>query len=166
MVLKKGRFGQFFACTGYPDCKTTKQIGGRSRRKPMCRSTRSARKCGKQPGAEVRALRRVHGLQQLPEVQVRQAEDHRREVPEVPRARSSSALQARQDVLRLQPLSRLRFRRLGQADPGEVSGMRQSLPDREVAEGGPVAQCPNPECKYKRELPKPENVEELAGKSA
>jgi DNA topoisomerase-1 len=28
MVLKKGRFGTFFACTGYPDCKTTKQIGG------------------------------------------------------------------------------------------------------------------------------------------
>ena len=28
MVLKKGRFGQFLACTGYPDCKTTKQIGG------------------------------------------------------------------------------------------------------------------------------------------
>ena len=28
MVLKKGRFGTFFACTGYPDCKTTKAIGG------------------------------------------------------------------------------------------------------------------------------------------
>jgi len=27
MVLKKGRFGQFFACTGYPDCKTTKPVG-------------------------------------------------------------------------------------------------------------------------------------------
>jgi DNA topoisomerase-1 len=28
MVLKKGRFGTFYACTGYPDCKTTRQIGG------------------------------------------------------------------------------------------------------------------------------------------
>src|SRR5580704_16501057 len=28
MVLKKGRFGQFYACSGYPDCKTTKPIGG------------------------------------------------------------------------------------------------------------------------------------------
>jgi len=28
MVLKKGRFGQFHACSGYPDCKTTKPIGG------------------------------------------------------------------------------------------------------------------------------------------
>jgi DNA topoisomerase-1 len=33
MVLKKGRFGQFYACSGYPDCKTTKQIGG-SQKKP------------------------------------------------------------------------------------------------------------------------------------
>ena len=28
MVLKKGRFGTFYACTGYPDCKTTKPVGG------------------------------------------------------------------------------------------------------------------------------------------
>jgi DNA topoisomerase-1 len=27
MVLKKGRFGTFLACSGYPDCKTTKQLG-------------------------------------------------------------------------------------------------------------------------------------------
>ena len=27
MVLKRGRFGQFLACTGYPDCKTTRKIG-------------------------------------------------------------------------------------------------------------------------------------------
>jgi DNA topoisomerase-1 len=33
MVLKKGRFGTFLACTGYPDCKTTKQIGG-TQKKP------------------------------------------------------------------------------------------------------------------------------------
>jgi DNA topoisomerase-1 len=32
MVLKKGRFGTFFACSGYPDCKTTKQIGGEQRK--------------------------------------------------------------------------------------------------------------------------------------
>ncbi|MFB3778314.1 MAG: type I DNA topoisomerase [Bryobacteraceae bacterium] len=31
MVLKKGRFGQFYACSGYPDCKTTKPIGGQQR---------------------------------------------------------------------------------------------------------------------------------------
>jgi len=34
MVLKKGRFGQFLACTGYPDCKTTKQLGASQQKKP------------------------------------------------------------------------------------------------------------------------------------
>jgi DNA topoisomerase-1 len=35
MVLKKGRFGQFFACSGYPECKTTKQIAaGAAQKKP------------------------------------------------------------------------------------------------------------------------------------
>jgi DNA topoisomerase I len=45
MVLKKGRFGQFYACSGYPDCKTTKQIGGEQRKDvpleekcPQCQS--------------------------------------------------------------------------------------------------------------------------------
>jgi DNA topoisomerase-1 len=45
MVLKKGRFGSFFACSGYPDCKTTKQIGGAQRKDqpldekcPQCQS--------------------------------------------------------------------------------------------------------------------------------
>ena len=41
MVLKKGRFGQFFACSGYPDCKTTKQIGGEHAK--TLRSKRNAR---------------------------------------------------------------------------------------------------------------------------
>ncbi len=31
MVLKKGRFGQFWACSGYPDCKTTKPINGQQK---------------------------------------------------------------------------------------------------------------------------------------
>ena len=32
MVLKKGRFGTFYACSGYPDCKTTKQLGGEQKK--------------------------------------------------------------------------------------------------------------------------------------
>src|SRR5437764_7396573 len=26
MALKRGRFGQFMACTGYPECKTTRRL--------------------------------------------------------------------------------------------------------------------------------------------
>jgi DNA topoisomerase-1 len=28
MVLKSGRYGPFFSCSGYPDCKTIRKIGG------------------------------------------------------------------------------------------------------------------------------------------
>jgi DNA topoisomerase-1 len=35
MVLKKGRFGQFYACSGYPDCKTTKQLGGAQKKQDV-----------------------------------------------------------------------------------------------------------------------------------
>jgi len=35
MVLKKGRFGTFYACSGYPDCKTTKQIGGTQKKQDV-----------------------------------------------------------------------------------------------------------------------------------
>jgi DNA topoisomerase-1 len=35
MVLKKGRFGQFLACSGYPDCKTTKQLGAAQQQKDV-----------------------------------------------------------------------------------------------------------------------------------
>ncbi len=45
MVLKKGRFGTFYACTGYPDCKTTKQIGG-AQKKPDQKLDELCPECG------------------------------------------------------------------------------------------------------------------------
>ena len=45
MVLKKGRFGTFFACTGYPDCKTTKPIGG-TQKKPDVQLEEKCPNCG------------------------------------------------------------------------------------------------------------------------
>ena len=45
MVLKKGRFGTFYACSGYPDCKTTKQIGG-AQKKPDVPLEEKCPQCG------------------------------------------------------------------------------------------------------------------------
>ena len=47
-----------------------------------------------------------------------------------------------QDLLRLQPLSRLQVRRLGQAGAGEVPGVRQPVHDRKVAQGRPGLAVP------------------------
>ena len=32
MVIKWGRYGKFLACSGYPECKNTRQIAGERRR--------------------------------------------------------------------------------------------------------------------------------------
>ena len=46
MVLKKGRFGQFYACSGYPECKTTKPLGGQQK-KPDQPLEEKCPQCGK-----------------------------------------------------------------------------------------------------------------------
>ena len=48
MALKRGRFGQFLACTGYPECKTTRKIAqaGRAPKKPDVILNETCPKCG------------------------------------------------------------------------------------------------------------------------
>ena len=45
MTLKRGRFGTFFACTGYPDCKTTKPVD-REANKPDVPLDEKCPQCG------------------------------------------------------------------------------------------------------------------------
>jgi DNA topoisomerase-1 len=50
MALKRGRFGQFLACTGYPECKTTRKIlasGGSVPKKPDVILDETCPQCGK-----------------------------------------------------------------------------------------------------------------------
>ncbi len=87
MVLKRGRFGQFMACTGYPDCKTTRRLD-QGKRVPdipleeMCPKVRDP-----QSDDPPRPLRRVHLLQRISRLQIREAEFHRREMPALQRWR-------------------------------------------------------------------------------
>jgi len=46
MVLKKGRFGTFYACSGYPDCKTTKRIGASEQKKADVPLEEKCPQCG------------------------------------------------------------------------------------------------------------------------
>ncbi len=47
MTLKRGRFGQFLACTGYPDCKTTRRLG-QTEKKPDVPLDENCPRCGSQ----------------------------------------------------------------------------------------------------------------------
>jgi DNA topoisomerase-1 len=48
MALKRGRFGQFLACTGYPECKTTRKIaaGGKAPKRPDVPLDETCPQCG------------------------------------------------------------------------------------------------------------------------
>jgi DNA topoisomerase-1 len=47
MALKRGRFGQFYACTGYPDCKTTRKIAAdKTAKRPTVILDEACPQCG------------------------------------------------------------------------------------------------------------------------
>ena len=117
MVVKRGRFGQFLACTGYPECKTTRKLittgGGLKAAKPDQILDEKCPRCDSNLVIKQGPLRRIHGVHEVSRVQVREAQEHRREVPEQRRRRHRRAQVApRQGVLRLQQLSRLRVHAL------------------------------------------------------
>jgi len=62
MVLKKGRFGTFFACSGYPDCKTTK-ADWRHAEEAGCHAGRKMPAVRQITWSRSTAVRRIHGLQ-------------------------------------------------------------------------------------------------------
>ena len=68
MVLKKGRFGPFLACTNYPECKVTKRLvrgeGGKLQVE-SCPHRREVPRVHQGPHVAPRPLRRLHRLQQL-----------------------------------------------------------------------------------------------------
>ena len=48
MVLKRGRYGQFLACSGYPDCKTTRPLDRRGRLSEPTPLAENCPECGGQ----------------------------------------------------------------------------------------------------------------------
>ncbi len=47
MALKRGRFGQFLACTGYPECKTTRRLDASGQKQPDVQLTETCPQCGR-----------------------------------------------------------------------------------------------------------------------
>ena len=90
MVLKKGRFGQFFACSGYPDCKTTKQLGEAQKPKDVPLDEKCPQ-CGNNLVMKYGRFGEFMACSNYPDLQIRQAEDDWREVPELLRGRGGGA---------------------------------------------------------------------------
>ena len=115
MVLKKGRFGTFYACSGYPDCKTTKRIGEARERKPDVAARREVPAVRQPPGAQAAAASASSPpAATIPTCKYVKQKTIGVTCPQLRRGRDRrAALQARQDFLRLQPLPGVRLRGLG-----------------------------------------------------
>ena len=142
MVLKKGRFGQFLACSGYPDCKTTKQLGAAQQQKDVPLEEKCPN-CGNHLIKKFGRYGEFVACSNYPTCKFVKQKTIGVKCPncsegEVVERRSKRG----QDILRLQSLSRLRFRRLGQTDCREVSAVRRQLHDRKILEGWSVRAMP------------------------
>jgi len=124
-----------------PTARRPSRLAARSGSRTCC-SKRSARFAitSSRPN---RPLWRVHGLLELPGVQVRAPEDDGRSLPQVRYRRTGrAALQARQDVLRVQPLPGVRLRGLVETNRRALPELRVHVPAREVPEVGSLRGVP------------------------
>ena len=130
MIIKVGRFGPFLACTGYPECKHTKDIArsGEDATSEQAgdESTRGLRNLRQANGHEARAFRAVPRLHRLPGMQ-RQEErpqGDRRALPEVQRPAGGTAKQAR-GLLRMLELPDMQVHRELASPAPAVPGMQR-----------------------------------------
>ena len=151
MVLKKGRFVQFYACSGYPDCKTTKQIGGEQRRDvpleekcPQCGST-LVKKYGRY--GEFVACSNYPKCKYVKQKTIGVACPNCSE-GEVVERRSKRG----RTFYGCNRYPDCDFVAWGKPIPEKCPECGSSYLIEKYLKAGPVAQCPNSECKYKHPL--------------
>ncbi|HYL35040.1 MAG TPA: type I DNA topoisomerase [Bryobacteraceae bacterium] len=153
MVLKKGRFGQFYACSGYPDCKTTKQIGGEQKKSdvpleekcPQCGSNLVLKQgrfgeftaCSNYPKCKF-VKQKTIGVP-CPNCSQGQVVERRSK-----RGKTFYGCSRYPDC---------DFVAWGKPMAEKCPECGSSYLVEKWLKAGPVAQCPNAECKYKRPLP-------------
>ncbi|MGI9075110.1 MAG: type I DNA topoisomerase [Bryobacteraceae bacterium] len=151
MVLKKGRFGQFYACSGYPDCKTTKQIGGEQRKDvpleevcPQCGSN-LVKKLGRY--GEFVACSNYPKCKYVKQKTIG--------VP-CPNCSEGEVVERRskrgKTFYGCNRYPECDFVAWGRPIPEKCPDCGSSYLIEKYLKAGAVAQCPNPECKYKHPL--------------
>jgi len=164
MVLKKGRFGQFLACSGYPDCKTTRQLGEAQKPKDVPLDEKCPQ-CGNQMMKKYGRYGEFVACSNYPDCKYVKQKTIGVKCPncsegEVVERRSKRG----KTFYGCSRYPDCDFVAWGKPIPERCPECGGSYLIEKYLKAGPVAQCPNAECKYKRPLeqaPAPQPVEEL-----
>ena len=154
MVLKRGRFGQFMACTGYPDCKTTRRLD-QGKRVPDIPLDEPCPKCGRNLMIRHGRYGEFTACSGYPECKfVKQnfigvkcplCKDG--ELVEK-KARKGNTFYGCSNY------PKCKFTSANKPIAGEVPELRQRISwSRSILKAGPVIACPNKECDYERDAP-------------
>jgi len=151
MVLKKGRFGQFFACTGYPDCKTTRPVGA-PERKPDVALEEKCPQCGHNLVVKHGRFGEFTACGDYPSASTSSRRPSASPARPASRARSSSAAASA-----ARPSTAATATPTATLSPGPSRWPKPapSAPTPTWSKSGskrPTLQCPNADCKFKRVL--------------
>jgi DNA topoisomerase-1 len=154
MVLKKGRFGQFYACSGYPDCKTTKQIGGAQKKDvPL---DEKCPQCGNNLVQKFGRFGEFTACSNYPTCKY--VKQKTIGVP-CPNCSQGEVVERRskrgKTFYGCNRYPDCDFVAWGKPIPEQCPNCSSPYLIEKWLKAGPVAQCPNAECKFKKELPKP-----------
>ena len=158
MVLKKGRFGQFYACSGYPDCKTTKRIGGEQKKSDVPLDEKCPQ-CGNNLVLKYGRFGEFTACSNYPKCKF--VKQKTIGVP-CPNCSEGEVVERRskrgKTFYGCSRYPDCDFVAWGKPLAEKCPECGSSYLIEKWLKAGPVAQCPNGECKYKRELPKVEQT--------
>ena len=157
MAVKRGRFGYFLACTGYPECRNTKKIvmkegNGHGRGRPA--AGRKVPRLRQPPGDQARPLRAIHRVQQLSHVQIREARNAGNSLPGKRlhgRDRGAPHAQARRfTAAAATPTANSPPGISPSPNPAPIAARRSCWRSSIRRAARPRRHCPNETCKYQR----------------
>ncbi len=158
MVLKKGRFGTFYACTGYPDCKTTKPIGG-PQKKPDQPLDEKCPQCGNNLVLKTGRYGEFTACSNYPECKYVKQKTIGVKCPECSDGEIVERRSKRgKTFYGCNRWPECNFVAWGKPVAEKCPECGSPYMVEKWLKSGPVWQCPNRECKHKQDVPQPEAV--------
>jgi DNA topoisomerase-1 len=155
MVLKKGRFGTFFACTGYPDCKTTKQIGG-TQKKADVPLDEKCPNCGSNLVMKSGRFGEFTACSNYPECKYVKQKTIGVKCPECSEGEIIERRSRKgKTFYGCNRYPDCKFVAWGKPVPEKCPECGNPYMIEKWLKAGPVWQCPNAECKHKQDAPQP-----------